>query len=100
MEVPPSRHDGAPAAGPPAVQPTLTTPDAMPRPLPLTRRQREVAVLIARGLSNAQIAEELVVTPGTAANHVEHILRRLGCRSRAQVAAWAVQNHLLPYTGS
>ena len=52
-------------------------------------------MLIARGHSDAQIANELVLTSGTASNHVAHILRRLGCRSRAQVAAWAVQNGLV-----
>jgi DNA-binding CsgD family transcriptional regulator len=53
----------------------------------LTPRQREVAALIAGGLSNAEIAQRLVVTEGTVANHVEHILRRLSFRSRAEVAA-------------
>ena len=53
----------------------------------LTPRQREVAALIASGLTNMEIAERLVLTPGTVANHVEGILRRLGFRSRTQVAA-------------
>jgi DNA-binding CsgD family transcriptional regulator len=53
----------------------------------LTPRQREVATLIAGGLSNAEIAARLVVSEGTVANHVEHILRRLSFRSRAEVAA-------------
>jgi two-component system OmpR family sensor kinase len=53
----------------------------------LTPRQREVAALIAAGLTNMEIAERLVLTPGTVANHVEGILRRLGFRSRTQVAA-------------
>ena len=53
----------------------------------LTPRQREVAALIAGGLSNAEIAERLTVSEGTVANHVEHILRRLSFRSRAEVAA-------------
>jgi DNA-binding CsgD family transcriptional regulator len=53
----------------------------------LTPRQREVATLIANGLTNMEIAERLVLTPGTVANHIEHILRRLGYRSRSQVAA-------------
>ena len=53
----------------------------------LTPRQRQVAALIARGLTNAEIAEQLVLTEGTVANHIEHILRRLGYTSRAQVAA-------------
>ena len=53
----------------------------------LTPRQREVAALIANGLSNSEIARQLVLTPGTVANHVEGILRRLSFRSRAEVAA-------------
>jgi DNA-binding NarL/FixJ family response regulator len=57
----------------------------------LTARQMEVAALIARGLSNEQIAQELVLTPGTVGNHIGHILRRLGARNRAQVAAWITQ---------
>jgi DNA-binding NarL/FixJ family response regulator len=54
----------------------------------LTPRQREVAQLIARGYSNAQIARELVLVPGTVANHIEQMLTRLQFRNRAQIAAW------------
>jgi DNA-binding NarL/FixJ family response regulator len=61
----------------------------------LTQRQKEVAVLIARGFTNAGIANRLVVTPGTAANHVAQILERLGFSCRAQVAVWAAQQGLL-----
>ena len=61
----------------------------------LTPRQVEVAALIADGLTNRQIAAELVLTRGTVANHIEHILNRLGCHSRAQVAVWAVQHGLV-----
>lgn len=96
VEMPPPHHERAAVTGPPpVVLPTLTIPDEPTGPTPLTRRQREVAALIARGYSDKQIADALVMTPGTASNHVGHILRRLGCRSRAQVAAWAVQNGLL-----
>jgi non-specific serine/threonine protein kinase len=56
----------------------------------LTRRQREVAVLVAEGMTNREIAERLVITERTAENHVEHVLSRLGLRSRAQIAAWVV----------
>jgi DNA-binding NarL/FixJ family response regulator len=56
----------------------------------LTRRQREVAMLIARGCTNQQIAETLVLTPGTVANHVGAILSRLGVANRTQIAAWMV----------
>ena len=58
---------------------------------PLTLREAEIAALIARGLTNRQIAETLVITEGTAANHVQHILNKLGFDSRAQVAAWAAK---------
>jgi DNA-binding NarL/FixJ family response regulator len=61
----------------------------------LSPREREVAALIARGLTNRQIAEGLVITKGTAANHVLHILDKLGVGSRAQVAAWAAEQGLL-----
>ena len=60
----------------------------------LTRRQREIAELIAEGLSNAEIAQRLVITPGTVANHIESILRRLDVRSRTQIGVWAVQHGL------
>jgi non-specific serine/threonine protein kinase len=60
----------------------------------LTRRQQEVAGCIAEGLSNDQIAARLVLSPGTVANHVESILRRLNCASRTQVAVWAVERGL------
>jgi len=54
---------------------------------PLTAREREVAALIARGLSNRQIAQELVIADGTVNIHVSNILSKLGCSSRTQVAA-------------
>jgi CRP-like cAMP-binding protein len=61
----------------------------------LTPREREVAALIAQGLTNREIAAVLVVTERTAATHVEHILSKLGLRSRAQVAAWTAEQGLL-----
>lgn len=57
----------------------------------LTPRQREVAALIALGMTNEQIAQRLVLTSGTVANHVEHILRRLEVGSRVEVATLAVE---------
>ena len=62
---------------------------------PLTAREREVAVLIATGHTNRQIGEALVITEWTVDTHVRHILTKLGLRSRAQVAAWAVEHHLV-----
>jgi DNA-binding NarL/FixJ family response regulator len=59
-----------------------------PTPGPLTRRQREVAGLVAQGMTDREIAARLVISPRTAESHVEQILTRLGFRSRAQIAAW------------
>jgi non-specific serine/threonine protein kinase len=65
---------------------------------PLSQRECQVAVLIAQGLTNAEIAGRLVITGGTAGSHVAHILAKLGLRSRAQIAAWAVANLDARYT--
>jgi HD-GYP domain-containing protein (c-di-GMP phosphodiesterase class II) len=62
----------------------------------LTAREGEVLVLLARGLSNKQIAERLVITPKTASNHIEHIYAKIGASSRAAAAMFAVQHGLLP----
>jgi DNA-binding CsgD family transcriptional regulator/predicted negative regulator of RcsB-dependent stress response len=61
----------------------------------LTPRQREVAALVARGLSNQQIAEALVLSVRTVETHVKAILRQLGLASRTEVAAWAHARRLL-----
>ena len=58
---------------------------------PLTAREFEVAILVARGFTNHQIAETLVITPGTAANHVAAILERLDLRTRTQIAVWMLE---------
>ena len=62
----------------------------------LTAREIEVLILLARGMSNRQIAERLVITPKTAGNHVEHIYAKIGASSRAGAAMFAVQHGLLP----
>jgi len=72
-----------------------TAPPISAQSDPLTRREREVAVLLARGLTNRQIAQELVISEKTVGIHVEHILAKLGFRSRAQVAAWAAERGLV-----
>ena len=53
----------------------------------LTPREREVAALVIRGCSNREIGERLVISAGTAANHVASVLDKLGCRSRTQLLA-------------
>jgi predicted ATPase/DNA-binding CsgD family transcriptional regulator len=62
---------------------------------PLSPREQEVAILVARGYRNREIAEALVITEGTARLHVKHVLRRLGFSSRAEIAAWAAGRGLL-----
>ncbi|HEY3082260.1 MAG TPA: response regulator transcription factor [Chloroflexota bacterium] len=59
---------------------------------PLTPREREIAALVARGLTNQQIAEALVLEKGTVANHVQHILLKLALRSRTQLGVWVAKD--------
>ena len=73
---------------------SVTPPSAVPPVTALTPREREVAALIAEGLSNAEIAQRLGLSPGTVGNHLGHILRALGARNRVQVAVWAVEQGL------
>jgi ATP/maltotriose-dependent transcriptional regulator MalT len=60
----------------------------------LTAREREIASLIADGLSNHDIAKKLVISELTVDVHVKHILGKLGFRSRAQVAGWITRQDL------
>ncbi|MFG1614277.1 LuxR C-terminal-related transcriptional regulator [Nonomuraea wenchangensis] len=60
------------------------------RPL-LTAREREIAGLLTRGLSNRAIAGELVISPATVARHIANIMEKLGYTSRAQIAVWAAE---------
>jgi DNA-binding CsgD family transcriptional regulator len=60
----------------------------------LTSRQLDVAGLVRQGFTNAEIANRLVLEPGTVANHVAAILERLGFRSRSQIAVWAAERGL------
>jgi non-specific serine/threonine protein kinase len=68
------------------------TARATVRPGSLTRRQLEVAAMVAQGLTNRQIAHRLVIAERTAEGHVEQIRNKLGFSSRSQVAAWAVEH--------
>lgn len=66
-------------------------PRPVEAPTPLTRREQEIARLVAKGLTNREIAAQLVISDRTAEGHVEHILTKLGFRSRTQIAAWLVE---------
>ena len=70
---------------------TQQTPGT-PSPTPsLTRRQREVAEMVAAGMSNKEIAAKLVISLRTAEGHVESILTKLGLKTRTQIASWVHQ---------
>ena len=60
----------------------------------LTGRELEVAGLVSEGLTNYSIAVRLSIAPRTAEAHVENIRRKLGVRSRAQIAAWVTEHRL------
>jgi DNA-binding CsgD family transcriptional regulator len=57
----------------------------------LTPREKEVAVLVSRGLTNRQIASELSISEHTVATHITKILKRLGLNSRSRLSAWVAE---------
>ena len=75
------------AAGPEVITQAVE-PITLPPAAELSRREREVAQLLAKGLSNREIAQRLFLSERTVDNHVHHILDKLGFDSRVQVATW------------
>lgn len=73
---------------PPAAPSSVASSAAAVR---LTKRERQVSELVSQGLTNKAIAEALVISQRTAQGHVEHVLAKLGFTSRAQIAAWVVE---------
>ena len=62
----------------------------------ITDRELEVLAMVARGLSNAEIAEQLTISPATAKTHVAHLLTKLDARDRVQLVILAYQSGLVP----
>ena len=60
-------------------------------PSSLTHREHQIATLVASGRSNKAIADELSISPTTAARHVANIMAKLGFNSRTQIAAWIAE---------
>ena len=73
----------------------LITEELAPWPYDLSLREIQVLHLVAGGASNPQIAQQLFVSPRTVSTHIEHILAKMGCSSRAQLAAMAMSEGLL-----
>ena len=61
----------------------------------LTRREREVLALLARGAGNVAIAEALVISPETARTHIQNVIAKLGVHSRLEAAMFVSQNRIL-----
>jgi DNA-binding CsgD family transcriptional regulator len=77
---------------------TSSMSQALPNDEPvssLTRREREVATLVARGCTNRQVANELSISERTAGNHVAKVLKKLGLASRVQIASWVTERRSL-----
>jgi len=83
---------------PPALAARVLDELTMPAPSTpsLTDREQEVLGLIAQGLANKEIAARLHISENTVKTHVRHILEKLGLRSRAEAAAYAVREGLVP----
>lgn len=75
----------------PAAHPQPARPVGAPPPDRLTDRQRQIARLVAKGLSNKDIADALVISQRTVENHLGQVFTRLGAHNRAQVAAWITE---------
>jgi DNA-binding CsgD family transcriptional regulator len=75
-------------------EPTTLTPQAPDQPVAyaqppsLTRREEEVAVLVAQGLTNRQIAAQLVISESTVETHLARIFKKVGLHSRTQLTVW------------
>ncbi|ONI84801.1 hypothetical protein ALI22I_30405 [Saccharothrix sp. ALI-22-I] len=74
-------------------------PVAAESPRVLTRREWEIAELIAEGLTNREVAARLVISVRTAESHAEHILTKLGFSSRVQIATWVAEQRTKPAPG-
>lgn len=74
---------------------SLATEELVPWPYGLTRRELQILHLVTEGCTNPDIASALYISPRTASTHVEHLLAKLGCSARAQLAAIAADEGLV-----
>ena len=78
------------------LSPAQASRSLAPLPAGLTPREAEVLSLIATGMSNSEIAEQLAVSEGTVKSHINHLLAKIGARDRAQAITFAYQRGLAP----
>jgi NarL family two-component system response regulator LiaR len=94
-------YAGQPVLAPEATQALIQARTRSQRPgHDLSERERQVLALIVKGLSNAEIAQQLSISPATARNHVSACLSKLGAANRAQAAALAVEYQIAPKKGA
>ena len=90
----------SPAATTALVRKLLAAPTAnrdadLPATSDLTTREREITILVARGLSNDEIADQLVISPATAKTHVNRAMTKVRARDRAQLVVFAYEHGLM-----
>lgn len=89
----------SPAATTALVSRLLSQAPAPSRPevtvAPLTGREREITALAAKGLSNEEIADQLVISPATAKTHVNRAMMKTGSRDRAQLVVYACETGIV-----
>jgi DNA-binding CsgD family transcriptional regulator len=90
--------DGAESAGAmptPAVRPSRTATSPPAYHASLTKREVEVLCLVAQGLTNEQVAEQLVISPRTVNTHLTSIYGKIGVNSRSAATRYAMEQHLV-----
>jgi NarL family two-component system response regulator LiaR len=93
-----SAREGCPVLAPEAMKALMdrtVAPVESPAVEPLTKREREVLSLVAQGMTNPQIAEQLVISTSTVQFHVHNILGKLGVGTRTEAVAMAIQSKLI-----
>ena len=93
-----SAREGRPVLAPEAMKALMdrtVAPVESPAVEPLTKREQEVLSLVAQGMTNPQIAEQLVISTSTVQFHVHNILGKLGVGTRTEAVAMAIQSKLI-----